>query len=174
MANELRVDLTVCADGTAQRFRVIEVAYANMGPVPCYTYLSVDERAVDASPPETEQITWSSEHAGVCEAHARQLRQRFERDGYFCLLHKEDQRTIRQRVAAIYPAPIEINLLGAEGSEPDESPSNFSDQSVRSEVEAELLGEADQGDDYWSLSPSEREVSETSYRRLDRLVYSQH
>ncbi len=114
LAFEPRVDLTVCTDRSADSFRVIEVAYRSLQPVPCTTYLTSERRSLGASSVTSEQVAWARNSPGICERSARQLRRKLEGQGYLCLTHKEDPKTVRERIAAQSAAPVEINMVGRE------------------------------------------------------------
>ena len=111
-AVEPRIDLTVCADRSVDSFRVIEVSYKSMRPVPCFTYLSSERRSEGAASEVTEQVAWARRAPGVCERAAQQIQSRLERKGYHCVTHRENPTLVRERIAAQAAPPIVLNLVG--------------------------------------------------------------
>lgn len=118
-ASEIRLDMIVCADPSLNSFRVIEVAYESTSGLPCYTYLTSEERGSGNGVAVSEQVAWARTSEGVCERSASRLRRQLERQGYQCLLHREDDEIVAARVAAISPPTILITTVNREPADDD-------------------------------------------------------
>lgn len=110
-ADELLSDLIVCADEPLRSFRVIEVVYESLDLLPCYTYVSAEDRTTGGTT-ETEQVAWARTTRGLCERSARKHQRTLEQSGYLCVTHTEDRAAVAKRSAAISPPPIVISMVG--------------------------------------------------------------